>query len=272
MTRRGLDPDARREKTAAAVSGGPRALIPLLEADAELGEGLVDGELEAATRTIAVHAHTLEPGPWDPSEERWPVRPALGLLILEGVMTRDIVFAGRTTTELLGAGDVLRPWEDDVQFDPLPFGVAWHIHEPTRVALLDSRVALATARWPVLAGALSGRHVRRARGLAFQLAIAQLPRVDDRLLVLLWALAERWGRVSPAGVRLPLALPHRTLATLVGARRPSVTTALSGLARDGLVERTEEGWLLHGDPADVFPGRLHTPIPPRAPAAEALGL
>ncbi|MGZ6696318.1 MAG: helix-turn-helix domain-containing protein, partial [Solirubrobacteraceae bacterium] len=58
------------------------------------------------------------------------------------------------------------------------------------------------------------------------------------------------------GVRLPLALPHRTLATLVGARRPSVTTALSGLARDGLVERTPEGWLLHGDPAVILPARI----------------
>jgi hypothetical protein len=48
-----------------------------------------------------------------------------------------------------------------------------------------------------------------------------------------------------------------------------VTTALSGLARDGLVERTEDGWLLHGDPSDVFPGRLHGPV--GAPA-EALGL
>ena len=256
MTRRGLDPDARREKTAAAVSGGPRALIPLLEADSELGEGLVGAELEAATRAITVHAHTLEPGAWQPLDERWPVRPALGLLVLEGVVTRDIVFAGRTTTELLGAGDVLRPWEDDVQFDPLPFGVAWHIHEPTRVALLDSRVALATARWPILAGALSRRHVRRARSLAFQLAIAQLPRVDDRMLVLLWSLAERWGRVSPEGVRVPVGLPHRTLATLVGARRPSVTTALTGLAREGLIERTAEGWLLHGDPDEVLSRRL----------------
>jgi CRP/FNR family cyclic AMP-dependent transcriptional regulator len=248
-----------------------RSLIPLLEADTELGESLSSSELEAATRAIAVHTRTIEPGPWEPEEELWPVPPTLGLLILEGVLTRDIVFAGRTTTELLGGGDILRPWEDDVQFDPLPFGVAWHVHETTRVALLDARFVLATARWPVLAGAVSRRHVRRARGLAFQLAIAQLPRVDDRLLVLLWALAERWGRVSPQGIRLPLALPHRTLATLVGARRPSVTTALSGLARDGLVERTENGWLLHGDPADVFPGRLHAPI--RAPVpAEALGL
>ena len=247
-----------------------RPLIPLLEADAELAEGLAGAELEGATRAMAVHAITLEPGPWEPVAEQWPVPPTLGLLVLEGVVTRDIVFAGRTTTELLGAGDVLRPWEDDVQFDPLPFGVGWHVHEPTRVAVLDARVALATARWPVLAGSLSRRHVRRARALAFQLAIAQLPRVDDRLLVLLWALAERWGRGSTQGVRLPLALPHRTLATLVGARRPSVTTALSGLARDGLVERTEDGWLLHGDPADVFPERLHPPV--RARAAEALGI
>jgi CRP/FNR family transcriptional regulator, cyclic AMP receptor protein len=248
-----------------------RSLIALLDADPELGEGLAPTELQGATRTVKVHAQTLEVGPWQPLDEQWPVQPTLGLLVLEGVVTRDIVFAGRTTTELLGAGDVLRPWEDDVQFDPLPFGVVWHVHEPTRVALLDGRVALATARWPVLAGALSRRHVRRARGLAFQLAIAQLPRVDDRLLVLLWALAERWGRVSPQGVRLPLALPHRTLATLVGARRPSVTTALSGLARDGLVERTDDGWLLHGDPAEVFPRRLHGQIP-TPPAAEALGL
>ena len=248
-----------------------RSLISLLEADPELAEGLTPAELEAATRAVAVHARGIDPGPWTPYEEEWPVPPTLGLLMLEGVVTRDIVFAGRTTTELIGAGDVLRPWEDDVQFDPLPFEVVWHVHEPTRVVVLDARVALATARWPALAAALSRRHVRRARSLAFQLAIAQLPRVDDRLLVLLWALAELWGRVSTQGVRLPLALPHRTLATLVGARRPSVTTALSGLAREGLVERTEDGWLLHGDPAEVFPSRLHAPI--GAPTtAEALGL
>jgi CRP/FNR family cyclic AMP-dependent transcriptional regulator len=248
-----------------------RSLISLLDADPELGEALAAPELDAARRSVAVHTVTLEAAAWHPLQQEWPVAPMLGLLVLQGVVTRDIVFAGRTTTELLGSGDILRPWEDELQFDPLPFAVVWHVHEPTRVALLDARVALATARWPVLAGALSRRHVRRARSLAFQLAIAQIPRVDDRLLVLLWALAERWGRVSPHGVRLPLALPHRTLATLVGARRPSVTTALSGLARDGLVERTDEGWLLHGDPTEVLPERLHTPVAGRVPA-EALGL
>ena len=118
------------------------------------------------------------------------------------------------------------------------------------------RVAIASGRWPSLATALHARHVRRVRGLAFQRAIAQLPRVDDRMLVLLWALAERWGRVGRDGVRVPVGLPHRTLATLVGARRPSVTTALTGLAREGLVERIEGGWLLHGDPDEVLRQRL----------------
>jgi len=248
-----------------------RSLIPLLEADAELGEGLADEDLRTATRAIGAHTATLEAGPWEPADEEWPAEPSLGLLVLEGLVTRDIAFAGRTTTELVGAGDILRPWEDDVQFELLPFAVAWHVHERTRLAVLDARFVLAAARWPALASAVSRRHVRRARALAFQLAIAQLPRVDDRLLVLLWALAERWGRVSPQGVRLPLQLPHRTLATLVGARRPSVTTALSGLARDGLVERTDDGWLLHGDPTDVLSERLHASVRAGA-AAEALNL
>jgi CRP/FNR family transcriptional regulator, cyclic AMP receptor protein len=248
----------------------PRTLIRLLEADPELAEGLAGAELQAAVRAVGVHSRTLDVGPWEPGAEDWPVAPTLGVLVLDGLVTRDIEFAGRTTTELVGAGDVLRPWEDETHFDPLPFAVAWHVHAATRVALLDARFALAAARWPVLAAAVSRRHVRRSRGLAFQLAIAQLPRVDDRLLVLLWALAERWGKVSPQGVRLALQLPHRTLATLVGARRPSVTTALSGLARDGLVERTDDGWLLHGDPAEVFPERLQGSA--RAPAAEAMGL
>jgi hypothetical protein len=178
-------------------------------------------------------------------------------MVVDGILTRDIAFAGRTTTELLGAGDLLRPWDDDAPFDALPLKATWHVHEPARLAVLDTRVAMAAGRWPPIATALGARHVRRTRSLAFHRAVAQLPRVEDRLLVALWALAERWGRVGPRGVRVPLNLPHRTLATLVGARRPSVTTALTGLSRAGLVERTSDGWLLHGDPAEVLPGRLH---------------
>jgi CRP/FNR family cyclic AMP-dependent transcriptional regulator len=233
-----------------------RSTIALLDVEPELGEGLNPQERETAGRVLAVPTRTLETGPWEPTEGFGGVVPVVGLLVVHGILTRDVIFAGRTTTELLGAGDLLRPWDDDEQLDALPFTASWHVHETARVAILDTRVAMAAGRWPPIATALGARHVRRARGLAFQRAIAQLPRVEDRLLVLLWALAERWGRVGPQGVRLPLSLPHRTLATLVGARRPSVTTALTGLARAELVERTGDGWLLHGDPTEVVVRRL----------------
>ena len=235
-----------------------RSTINLLQLDPDLGEELTPQERTAAERVLSVPAVELEPGPWHPEEAFEDVRPVVGVMVVEGMLTRDVVFAGRTTTELLGAGDLLRPWDDDVQFDPLPFAVSWQVHLPSRMAILDTRVAMAAGRWPAIHTALGSRYIRRSRGLAFQRAIAQLPRVDDRLIVVLWALAERWGRVGPDGVKLPLDLPHRTLATLVGARRPSVTTALTGLSRAGLVERVPDGWLLHGDPADVLRGRLQS--------------
>lgn len=230
--------------------------IALLQADPEFGEAIPDADRPTAERVLTVASKVIEPGPWDPGATVGDQPPAIGVLVVSGVLTRDLVFAGRTTTELLGSGDILRPWVDDEQFDAMPFEVAWHAHGPVRLALLDARIAMACGRWPDMATTVTTRFVRRARTLAFHRAIAQIPRVDERLLVLMWSLAERWGRVGPEGVRLPLALPHRTLATLVGARRPSVTTALSGLARDGLVERAPDGWLLHGDPADVLPGRV----------------
>ena len=233
-----------------------RTTIPLFDFEPELAEGLNPQEHAAAARVLAVPSRVVEPGPWDPHDDLGGIHPVVGLLLVEGMVTRDLHFAGRTATELLGAGDILRPWDDDMAFDALPFGASWHVHVSARVAILDTRVAIAAGRWPPIATALHARHVRRVRSLAFQRAIAQLPRVDDRMIVLLWALAERWGRVSPEGVRVPVGLPHRTLATLVGARRPSVTTALTGLAREGLVERTADGWLLHGDPQEVLAQRL----------------
>ena len=51
---------------------------------------------------------------------------------------------------------------------------------------------------------------------------------------------------------IPLALTHRILGQLVGARRPTVSTALSELAeRDELVRRADGSWLLRGDPPDA---------------------
>jgi hypothetical protein len=64
----------------------------------------------------------------------------------------------------------------------------------------------------------------------------------------MWHLAERWGRMGPSGVVVPIELTHGALGRLVGARRPTVTLALGELARDGaLVRRNDGSWVLRVD-------------------------
>src|SRR5690349_22548166 len=107
-------------------------------------------------------------------------------------------------------------------------------------------------RFPEITAALFDRLSERSLRLATTQAISQLTRVDRRLKALFWHLAERWGRVSGDGVIVPLALTHRILGQLVGARRPTVSTALSELAeREELTRRPDGSWLLRGDPPDA---------------------
>jgi hypothetical protein len=226
-------------------------VISVLDADPDLGDGL-SAEARAVVRRHAVaRAGTLPEGRWRPLEHFHEPYPSLGVLIIDGLVTRELTVAGRTTTELLGGGDLIRPWDQDDDLDGIPFEVRWDVHDPARIAVLDRRFAAVAGHWPPLVDALVARAVNRSRRLSFQLTISQVTRVDGRLLILFWQLAERWGRVGPDGVRLPLQLTHQTLGKLVGARRPSVTTALSGLMRAGLVQRTPGGWLLPGTAVDA---------------------
>ena len=183
------------------------------------------------------------------SVQRERIAPHLGVLVLEGVIASDILLEDVVSTELLGPGDILRPWPLDASERLLSDQARWMVLADCRVALLDQRVAAALTRYPEIYAVLLERMDTRARRFATTQAIAQLNRVDRRLLAMLWHLAERWGRVTPDGVLIPLDISHRLLAQLVGARRPTVSTALGELAREGTVQRRADGaWLLHGDP------------------------
>ena len=232
-----------------------RKLVQILSADPDLGAGLDAETLGVAERYVVAEALRLVPGSWDPSE-RVAGRPGdLGLLVLSGLLKRSIELANSACAELLGAGDVLRPWQEDAGWEDGQVNAEWEVLETTWVAVLDRRFAIAACRWPELIDVLMGRSVRRSRTLAFHMALSHLTRVDVRLLTLFWHLADRWGRVGPDGVVVPLRLTHQTLAALVGAQRPSVTTALGGLASTGRVTRRSDGaWLLHGEaPIDLPP-------------------
>jgi CRP-like cAMP-binding protein len=127
---------------------------------------------------------------------------------------------------------------------------AWSVLEPTRVAVLDDRFTRVACRWPELVAALVSRTLRRSRWMAILLAISNLTRVDLRIQTLMWHLADRWGHVTAEGVVVPVPLTHEMIGKLVGAHRPSVTSALGELQRDGAITRQGGGWLLHGDPPE----------------------
>jgi len=116
------------------------------------------------------------------------------------------------------------------------------------------RLGLDIATREPLFDALIDRTMRRSRRLGLSQAICQLRRVDDRLLVLFVHLADRWGRVRDDGLLVPLRLTQETLARLVGARRPTVSLALSRLKERGLLVRQPGGWLLTRSPGEPSAG------------------
>ena len=129
--------------------------------------------------------------------------------------------------------------------------IGWTVLEPARLALIDGDLVTRIAPWPQLGVELFTRGIRRAHHLGVALAIAYHQRVDERLLLTLWHLAERYGRVHPDGIVVPLPLVHNRLALLIGAYRPSVTAALGDLTRSGKLSRRENGdWVLHGEPPE----------------------
>src|SRR5206468_13036983 len=114
---------------------------------------------------------------------------------------------------------------------------------------LDGAVSRKLSHFPEVLDRLLARTLIRSRRLAGYLVVAQLTSVDTRLHVALWHMADRFGKVRPDGVLVPLRITHEVLGLIIGARRPSVTAALGRLVERQLVKPIRGGgWLLSGQP------------------------
>jgi CRP/FNR family transcriptional regulator, cyclic AMP receptor protein len=230
-------------------------MISIVDADPELAELLGDDELERARHETLTRVQRLDTGEWDVSGSLEPEVYHRGFMIVEGLLSREVDVLGRRAVELIGPGDVMRPWAWDEEGSHVHAEVGWRVLEPTKLAVLDHALIARLDPWPQLGVELVSRGTRRAHHLAVALAIAHHSRVEERLLLTLWHLAERWGRVGRDGIVVPLPLGHQRLADLVGAHRPSVTKALGALAEDGKVSRRDGGdWVLHGEPPEKLRG------------------
>jgi CRP/FNR family cyclic AMP-dependent transcriptional regulator len=219
----------------------------VLDADAELAELVPEARLGAARQASLAAVVDVPSGLWDARRDADLARDGYGLLVLQGVLIRRVGYAGRFGAELLADGDLLRPWEFDGE-DSIGFETGWRVLTRTRLAVLDLLWTERMGRYPRVGPALAGRALVRSRRLAAMMAIAQQPRLDDRLWMLFWELADRHGRVHPDGVHVDLPLTHEVLSYLAAARRPSVSSALTKLAEQGRLRRNGRGWVLTGEP------------------------
>lgn len=227
--------------------GPPADRVRVLDEDPTLGAGLTPRDLAQARRVAVAEVVHLGRGSHDPSQIGTP--GMVGLLVLDGLIIHRIAVAGRQCGALIAPGELLRPCDHDGQQAPIPFENSWRVVQPARLALLDQHITATCTRCPPLLHELVGRAVQRSHALAYYVAIHCLEHVQARLLVLLWHLADQYGRVTPDGTLIPLKLSHADLAELLGSQRPSISSKLSALTRQGLVSRRpDRTWLLHGSP------------------------
>ena len=230
-------------------------MISIVDADPELAELLGDDELERARHETLTRVQRLSTGDWDVSGSLEPEVYHRGFMVVEGLMSREVDVLGRRAVELIGPSDVLRPWSWDEEGSHVQAEIGWRVLEPTKLAVLDHGLVSRIVPWPQIGVELFSRGTRRAHHLAVALAIAHHNRVEERLLLTLWHLAERWGRVTRDGILVPLPLGHQRLADIVGAHRPSVTKAMGALTDAGKVSRRDDGdWILHGEPPEKLRG------------------
>ena len=226
--------------------------VVVLDHDKALRDLVPERQRPTARAASVARVLGLPTGAWEAQSEAEPARGGVGLLVLNGLLLRRVGMRARYGAELLAAGDILRPWQHDgEETGILPYETAWRVFAPTRLAVLDVRWAARMAPWPAILGDMVGRALERSLRLATLMAVSQHRKLDVRLRLLLWKLADRFGVVRPDGVHLQIPLTHEALAYLAVARRPSVSTALGRLADAGELRQERRRIVLLGEPPDA---------------------
>jgi CRP/FNR family transcriptional regulator, cyclic AMP receptor protein len=215
--------------------------ISLLDADGGFAAGIPSDDLGLARRVLVLPRLDVDTGAWTP-----PVEPDHGgalALLVDGLVGRHVGVGDRVATQLLGPGDVFDPWTRP-RDELLPRAVRWSAFAPATVVLLDGRFTTSAQRWPALSRTALARLAALGDRLAVHMAICQLPRVEQRVVALLWHLAERFGRVAGDGVVIDVKLTHRLIGELVGAQRPTISLAITSLLEERLLRRRADGTLV----------------------------
>lgn len=220
---------------------GRQAWVSLVEFDSDLKPRAGGWSALGARRLVARVAH-LPPGPFSPEALVDVPTKSLGLMVIEGLALVQVAAGRAPIGWLIGVEDLVRPWEMDEA--SLLKDASWVALSPLRVALLDGDFARRASGTDSVTEALLTKVAQTSHWLFAKSLVTGTSVIEERLLLLFALLGERWGKATAAGVFVGMPLTHQVLATLIGARRPSVSTALRELSVAGLLRRTAEGWLL----------------------------
>ena len=235
------------------ASGRRGRVVSVLREDPDLARHVDPAQAHTASRHAGANVVSLPKGMFCPHE--WlPNRPGtFGMLVLDGLLLRGVQVAGRPSLEVLGTGDVVRPFEPERDpYAAVPELVRWWALRPAMLAVLDASFVRRMSDYPEVIGELAGRLASGSARGCLRLSIVQQPRLSTRLEVMLWHLADRFGRVHSEGVLVAVPMCQGLLSWLVGASRPAVCRAVKQLQREGRVEPGPDGtWWLRRRPEDL---------------------
>src|SRR3954447_25611564 len=146
--------------------------VDVVEALPDLHAAVPRERLSAARRTLRARALTVRRGRWNAREDAEHLVPGgCGFLVIEGALIRCVTVAHRTSGELLGPGDLIRPGRD--LYEDVQFTSYYRAISEARLAILDARFTRTAALIPEIVPAFLASMNRRSGTVARQLVVVQ---------------------------------------------------------------------------------------------------
>ena len=169
-----------------------------------------------------------------------PLRVDELLIVCRGVVQRFTIQQDGSETLLGLAGP------------SMPIGLPLTVVDPywatalTDVDVLPLSMAEVEAS-PLLMAGICRHLMLRLQQTEAWLALSGKRLVADRLRQLLFIIAQEFGQVEPAGVRIPVRLTHHQLATAIGTTRVTVTRLLKDFKAEGWLKTHQRYLILQVD-------------------------
>jgi CRP/FNR family cyclic AMP-dependent transcriptional regulator len=114
----------------------PFEAIAVLQSDPDLAEDLTERQAALARERVLAEVCSYPRGKWAVDLDDFDDAGNMGLLIIDGLMTRDVTVAEYTCAELLGPGDIVPPWLRLGRDSSVTAEVNWQIVQPIRAFTL----------------------------------------------------------------------------------------------------------------------------------------